>query len=171
MGEYSRRLTLSKMDISANAIVKCYTCKQEKESKHYTLTMLRTGYRRCMECERTKSKQRYLKQKAKKEENPWLKKMQSIGINVDVPQTRKLWTADVAQNVWLSQLKRCALTNDEIDETSVAFVKIDKDKDLEPSNAAVINRWLVSRTKKKDFSWTKEELARIHDAKGRLVTM
>lgn len=148
--------------------IKCYTCKEVKDRTCYTMTSVRNGYRRCTDCVRSRSKEMYQKKKAKKEENPWFKKMQSIGNNVDVPQTRKLWTPDVAQHVWLSQLKRCALTNDEIDETSVSFVKIDKDKDLEPSNAAVINRWLVSRTKKKDFSWTKEQLARIHDAKGRM---
>lgn len=151
-------------DMTEQPNFKCYTCKLEKAQCHYSIRSLQKGYYRCLECDRERSKKTRQKQKAKAQENPWLKKLQALYKNVDYPETRKLWNADVAKQVWLSYSKRCALSNEMLEEKDVSYVKINKDKDLEPTNAAIVNRFLASRTKRRDFVWDKEQRARIQDA-------
>jgi hypothetical protein len=90
--------------------------------------------------------------------------MQAIYKNIDETDTRKLWNADVAKHLWIVYGQRCAYSNIELKEIDVSYVRIDKTKDMVPSNAAVVTRWLVSKTKKKDFTWNADQMARIHDA-------
>lgn len=130
----------------------------------YIERSLRKGYHRCIPCERAKSKRAHLLKKTRIEENPWLKKIQAIHKNVDSIETRKVWNADIAKHLWLSYSKRCALSNETLEEKDVSYVKIDNDKELEPTNAAVVSRWLVARTRKKEFAWDKDQRSRIQNA-------
>lgn len=111
----------------------------------------------------TKTHAETLKRK-RKEEDPWVKKTAYFKQKTYTVENKTLWSADVTRRLYEAFSKRCALTNDEIDESQMTFTKKDPAGDFIPLNCVLVRKWNIKQTRSASFKWTDDQLERIRVA-------